>query len=63
MKPSRGVYRPHTLTAEGFPYLLAVTSDRRVIQRATVYPWDSEQEIKRVLYRHLDRVDPKRETA
>ncbi|HSH45132.1 MAG TPA: ribulose-phosphate 3-epimerase [Longimicrobiales bacterium] len=56
----RGVFRSRTLTAEGHPYLIAVTSDRRVIQRVTVYPWDDEAEMARMLTRHLNQVDPPR---
>lgn len=54
----RGVFRSHLLTAEGYPFLIAVASDRRAIARATVYPWDDEDQVAASLERVLNREDP-----
>lgn len=63
MALTRGVYRSEVLSSEGHPFLFAVTTDRRCIQRMTVYPWDSEREVCATLYRILNRVDPIRQAA
>lgn len=57
-RSTRGVWQPPTLTREGHPYLKAVASDGRVLQRVTVYPWDDRRELSRILYHLLDRLDP-----
>lgn len=57
----RGVFRSHMLTADGHPYLVAVTSDRRVIARAAVYPWDNEADVADALWAALHREDPQGE--
>lgn len=63
MQTPRGIWRAPHRTPDGLPYLKAITHDNRVIARATVYPWDDEEEIAAVLNRLLARRDPPNRTC